>query len=245
MRPRLLDLFCKAGGCTKGYQRAGFYVIGVDIEPQPNYCGDEFIQADALEVLASCWDGRGWGYNELGRRIREADAAHASPPCQFATDYIRTGNVRESPNLIPRTRELLEATGLPYVIENVENARGELRDPVTICGSMFDPPLEVQRHRLFETNWPLSPPGWPCRHKLWGPDRFPGGRSKERTGSSQGRVRGTVEVGSWDIPLARQRDAMGIDWMSLPELSQAIPPAYTEHIGWQLMQQLDRQEQAA
>jgi DNA (cytosine-5)-methyltransferase 1 len=223
VKPRLLDWFCGAGGVAKGYQRAGFYVVGVDKEPQPNYCGDEFIQADLTKTAWLLFD---------------FDAIHASPPCQFATDYIRTGNVRESPNLIPFTRERLEQGGLPYVIENVAKARPELRDPVLLCGSMFDPPLDVQRHRLFEANWPLRPPAWPCRHRLWAPDRFPGGRSKERTGSSRGLVRATVEVGSWDIPLATQQRAMGIDWMNMAELSQAIPPAYTEHIGHQLMQHI-------
>lgn len=222
---RILDLYCCAGGAARGYQRAGFEVVGVDIAPQPNY-PFEFHQEDALEVLA--------GMLQTGHNF---DAIHASPPCQFATDYIRSGNVRESPNLIPQTRGLLKATGLPYVIENVAGARSELRDPVLICGSMFDPPLDVQRHRLFEANWHLEPPAWPCRHKVWGPDRFPGGRSKERTGTSTGRVRGTVEVGSWDIPLERQKAAMGVDWdLTTHELSQAIPPAYCEFIGGQMLE---------
>jgi len=121
----------------------------------------------------------------------------------------------------------------PWVIENVVGA--PLHDPILVCGTMFDPPMEVQRHRLFEADWPLAPPLWPCRHKLNGPDRYPGGRSKERTGSSSGLVRRTVEIGSWDIPLATQQQAMGVDWMTLEELSEAIPPAYTEHIGHQLM----------
>jgi DNA (cytosine-5)-methyltransferase 1 len=229
-RPRLLDLFCGAGGCSVGYARAGFEVVGVEINPQPHY-PFEFIQADAVAVLPK------W--------IRTAgfDAIHASPPCQFATDYKRAGNVKESPNLIPQTRELLEQTGLPYVIENVEKAGPELRDPVLLCGSMFDGRgmRDVQRHRLFETNWPLEPPALPCRHKIWAPDRFPGGRSKERTGSSRGLVRATMEIGSWDIPLATQQEGMGIDWMNRDELSEAIPPAYTELIGAQLMQHLKQQ----
>ena len=227
MRPRLLDLFCGAGGCTKGYQRAGFDVWGVDIAPQPNYCGERFHRGNALKLLGSMlhpfpvW------------RAEDFDAIHASPPCQAYTAYQRTGNVGEYPDLIDATRLALQATGLPYVIENVVGA--PLEDPVLICGSMFDPPMDIQRHRLFETNWPLEPPTWPCRHKLLGPDRFPGGRSKERTGSNRGLVRATVEVGTWDIPLARQQEAMGIDWMTLEELSEAIPPAYTEHIGGYLM----------
>jgi DNA (cytosine-5)-methyltransferase 1 len=222
--PRLLDLFCRAGGAAMGYHRAGFGVVGVDIESQRRYPFD-FVRADALDWL----DGREWvGY--------AFDAIHASPPCQAFTAYQRTGNVGEYPDLVAQTRELLQATGLPYVIENVEGS--PLIDPVLICGTQFDPPMEIQRHRLFEANWPLKPPQWPCRHKLNGRDRYPGGRSKQRTGSSRGLVRATVEIGSWDIPLTVQQEVMGIDWMELEELSEAIPPAYTELIGHQLMQHI-------
>jgi DNA (cytosine-5)-methyltransferase 1 len=234
MKPRLLDLFCGAGGCTKGYQNAGFYVVGVDIVPQPNYCGDEFVQANAIDYLRSA----------LAIGLGDLVAIHASPPCQFATAYKRTGNVKESPNWIPSVREWLYATGLPFVIENVAMARDELHEPTMLCGSMFDPPMEVERHRLFETNWDLRLPMWPCRHKLNGRDRYPGGRSKQRTGSSRGLVRATVEVGSWDIPLRVQQEAMGIDWMSLEELSQAIPPAYTEFIGAQLLAHIEMEAAA-
>src|SRR5215472_2155359 len=110
-RPRLLDLFCGAGGATKGYQRAGFHVTGVDIEPQPRYCGDEFIQADALEVLADLEFLAGF------------DVIHASPPCQAYSRTQRFHNVRhDHPDLLPPTRARLIASGLPYVIENVEGA---------------------------------------------------------------------------------------------------------------------------
>lgn len=221
-KPRLLDLFCGAGGAARGYANAGFEVVGVDIVKQPRY-PFEFIQMDAL----ACTDG--W----LCARGDDFDVIHASPPCQAFTAYQRTGNVREYPDLIASVREGLRYTGLPYVIENVEGS--PLIDPVMICGTMFDPPMEIQRHRLFETNWTLEPPQWPCRHKLNGKDRYPGGRSKQRTGSSRGLVRATMEIGSWDIPLAQQQEAMGIDWMTLEELSEAIPPAYTEHVGEYLM----------
>jgi DNA (cytosine-5)-methyltransferase 1 len=226
VKPRLLDLFCGAGGAAMGYHRAGFEVVGVDIRPQPNY-PFEFVQADALDYL-----------RDLHERPLHVwyDAIHASPPCQAFTAYQRTGRVGDYPDLIAQTRELLEATGLPYVIENVVGA--PLENPALLCGTMFDPPMEIQRHRIFETNWDIEPPVWPCRHKLNGRDRYPGGRSKERTGSSRGLVRATVEVGSWDIPLDVQQAAMGIDWSTLEELSEAIPPAYTEFIGAQLLQQL-------
>jgi len=220
VRPRLLDLFCGAGGAAIGYNRAGFDVVGVDIHPQPNY-PFEFIQGDALSDYVR-WVAPSF------------DAVHASPPCQAFTAYQRTGNVGTYPDLIEPVRALLEETRLPYIIENVQGA--PLKDPVLICGSMFD--LDIQRHRLFETNWSLAPPDWPCRHRIWGRDRYPGGRSKERTGNSRGLVRSTVEIGSWDIPLERQKHAMGVDWMTLEELSEAIPPAYTEFIGRALIEQL-------
>jgi len=216
MKPRLLDLFCGAGGAAVGYHRAGFEVTGVDIVKQPNYPFGMCVR-DALAVA----------------KTYTVDAIHASPPCQAFTAYQRTGIVGEYPDLIAETRELLDEIGLPYVIENVVGA--PLEDPVLICGTMFDPPMEVQRHRLFETNWPLEPPTWPCRHKLNGKDRYPGGRSMSRTGSSRGLVRSTIEIGSWDIPLPVQQEAMGIDWMTLEELSEAIPPSYTQFIGEQLM----------
>lgn len=211
---RLLDLFCGAGGAAMGYHRAGFTVTGIDINPQPNY-PFEFWQADATKVPLGGFD-----------------AIHASPPCQAFTAYRRAGNVGEYPDLVDEIRGRLTRWGGPYAIENVVGA--PLNDPVLICGTMFDPPMEIQRHRLFEANWDLEPPMWPCRHKLNGPDRYPGGRSVPRTGVSTGLVRRTVEVGSWDIPKAKQDEAMGIDWMTLPELSESIPPAYTEFIGYQL-----------
>ena len=226
-----------------GYSRAGFEVVGVDIKPQPHY-PFEFIQADALAYLRAVTylravideEGTWEGYEPM----RGFDAIHASPPCQGFTAYRRTGNVGEYPNLIPATRELLGQTCLPWVIENVAGA--PLESPLMLCGSMFD--LYVQRHRFFESNVQLAPPAWPCRHKIWAPDRFPGGRSKERTGSSRGLVRSCVEIGSWDIPLPVQQCAMGIGWMTLEELSEAIPPLFTEHVGAQLLQHIESERAA-
>ena len=144
-RPRALDLFCKAGVVTKGLQRAGYYVVGVDIEPQPNYCGDEFIQADALTV-------------DLG----DYDLYCASPPCQFGSELTPSSHRANHPNLIPATRERLIATGKPYVIENVEGVRRHLINPIKLCGTMFG--LPIWRHRYFEAPFLpllLVPP---CRH---------------------------------------------------------------------------------
>lgn len=224
-RPRLLDLFCGAGGAAMGYHRAGFDVVGVDIAPQPHF-PFEFMQADALGVLAR---GLPCDYYTLAESF---DAIHASPPCQAFTAYRRTGLVGEYPDLIADTRALLVDTRLPWAIENVVGA--PLQDPMLLCGSMFD--LDVQRHRLFETNVPTMFPAWPCRHKIWGRDRFPGGRSVARTGSSTGLVRACVEIGAWDIPLDVQKQAMGVDCpCTLEELSEMVPPAYTQFIGEQLL----------
>ncbi len=223
-----------------GYHRSGFDVVGVDIKPQPAY-PFEFIQADALTVMR---EFRASGVRAAiyvsGRGT--FDAIHASPPCQAFTAYKRTGNVGDYPDLIAQTRELLQATGLPYVIENVEGA--PLIDPLLICGSMFDPAMDIRRHRLFESNVPLDPPMWPCRHKLQAVKRFPGGRSKEQGGSNRHPARMTVEIGTWDIPLGVQQRAMGIEWMTLEELSEAIPPAYTTFIGDQLMQHVQSRSAA-
>src|SRR5262245_32328515 len=143
MRPRLLDLFCGAGGAAVGYDRAGFQVVGVDIAPQPNY-PFTFGEADALEYLK-------WiVLPSLG--ARKFAAIHASPPCQRWS--TKTRNPERHPDLIEPVRVLLESTGLPYVIENVPDA--PLRDPVQLCGSSFG--LGVQRHRSFETNFPLLVP---------------------------------------------------------------------------------------
>lgn len=218
-RPRLLDLFCGGGGAATGYARAGFEVVGVDLVNQPHY-PFEFIQADALTYLHCCPKP---GF----------DAIHASPPCQHWTAYKRRpDHVKPAPDLIAPTRALLRRVGLPFVIENVRGA--PLDEPAMLCGSMFDPPLDVQRHRYFEWagfNW-LGGPLY-CRHKLWAP-RFPAATNRKPNS------RRTVEIGVWRIPLETQKRAMGVDWgVTLEELSQMIPPAYTELIGLQLRKHLD------
>jgi len=147
------------------------------------------------------------------------DLIWASPPCQAFTAYKRRPeHVAPRPNLIPAIRERLRASGIPYVIENVPGA--PLVNPVELCGSMFG--LDVRRHRWFETSFELLPP-CPCQHHLQAP-RFP-------PATNRSNLRRTVEVGVYRIPLEVQRKAMGIDWMTLKQLSQAIPPAYAEWIG--------------
>jgi hypothetical protein len=214
-RPRLLDLFCGAGGCSVGYHRAGFDVVGVDITPQPNY-PFEFVQGDALEFL-----------REHGR---EFDVIHASPPCQANSRLRHIWQTTEGydynhVDMIPETRQLLQTIGKPYVIENVPGA--DLESPIQLCGSSFG--LRVQRHRLFEISvFMLAPP---CEHGWQNDDPIFTVRNHgahRQTGICYVFGNGTGKGADWS-------GAMGIDWMTRAELSQAIPPAYTEYIGRQLM----------
>jgi DNA (cytosine-5)-methyltransferase 1 len=219
MKPRLLDLFCGAGGAAMGYHRAGFDVVGVDINPQPRF-PFEFVQADAMEFSLAGFD-----------------AIHASPPCQHFTKYknLRTDLPAKYPDLIAPMRERLQTSGIPWVMENVQGA--PLVNPVTLCGSMFG--LDVRRHRLFEmSDPPLMVPQ--CQHD-WKRNRFPGGRSVQHGGNSRFPCRSTVEVGSWDIPLGVQQQAMGIEWMELEELSESIPPAYTQWLASHLIQHVRKE----
>lgn len=209
--PLLLDLYCGAGGAAMGYRRAGFDVIGVDINPQPNY-PFEFVQADALEVLQ-------YG----GEWISQFQAVHASPPCQrhSAMSHCRPGLAEQYPALIEPTREMLQRywSDVPWVIENVEGA--PLIDPITLCGEMFGQTL-LHRHRLFESNVPLTQPVHP-KHTL---SASKAGHWKPGTAMS---VAGHV------APVALARQIMGIDWTTRDELGEAVPPAYTEYVGAQFM----------
>lgn len=227
MRPRLLDLFCGAGGCSAGYERAGFGVVGVDINPQPNYPFD-FLQADALEVLRSgavIWEDIN---SYSGYRVDEFDAIHASPPCQA---YIRSGMVAKDgrhPMLIEPVRELLEASGLPWVIENVPGA--PLRPDAVLCGSMFG--LEIRRHRWFEFSWNQPLLTLACDHtqRITGVYGHPHGKGGAWRNGSRPMLPSDRETWS---------RGMGIDWMEPLELAAAIPPAYTELIGHQLLQHIN------
>jgi len=217
-QPRLLDLFCCAGGAGVGYARAGFTVVGVDLMPQPNY-PFEFIQADALT---------------LDREFLESfDAVHASPPCQSYSDLAkRNRNGHLWPRLIEPTRELLLSLKVPYIIENVEGA--PLIDPVVLCGTMF-PGLRVIRHRLFESNIELVVPDHP-KHPLV----FTHDKRKAHYGKLD-QNRSFVQVtGGGNCTMDNARSAMGIDWMRTKiELNESIPPAYTEYLGSQLRDYLE------
>jgi DNA (cytosine-5)-methyltransferase 1 len=224
-RPRLLDLFCGAGGAAVGYHRAGFDVVGVDNRPQPHY-PFQFVKADALLFVEGL--GAHWG----GWELEEFDAIHASPPCQAYSSLTgRWARQHLHPDLVAMTRELLQATGLPYVIENVEGA--PLENPARLCGSWFG--LDLHRHRLFETNWPLM--STPCSHH-WQRPRF---RSLDKRQKGLAAVVGVHGHVNYAGERELREQAMGIDWMTPAELVEAIPPAYTELIGHQLMQMLEAQ----
>jgi DNA (cytosine-5)-methyltransferase 1 len=200
-RPRLLDLGCCQGGATRGYQLAGFYVIGVDIEPQPRYVGDEFIQADMLTV-------------DLGGY----DAYHCSAPCQRWAASTPAHLRHTWPDLITPMRARLTATGKPYVLENVP--RAPLRPDLVLCGCMFPECGRLQRKRWFET-WPrlfdLRPE---CRHE-----------EPAITITTKGCPNRT---GAWE----EAKRVMGITWASQRGVGEAIPPAYTEHVGGLLLEHL-------
>lgn len=213
-RPRLLDLFCGAGGSAVGYHRAGFEVVGVDHVSQPRF-PFSFIQADALDYC-----------REHGH---EFDAIHASPPCQA---YSAANNIHgrtDHPDLVGETRDVVRATGRHYVIENVPGA--PLVTPALICGLSLG--LNVKRHRLFESDIFLF--GTRCgTHK--GDWLCVFGNSCRGRCHVSGRAKGGgPRCLRPTLPTAQCRDAMGIDWMTRNELSQAIPPAYTEFIGRQVL----------
>lgn len=217
-RPLLLDLFCGAGGCSVGYQRAGFDVVGVDIEAHDDY-PFELIVTDAIDYLR-------WMSEQPFQLVA---AIHASPPCPRYTTLAAgtNGNSDDHPDLIAPTRELLRRIGLPYVIENVPNA--PLENPITLCGEMFG--LDVIRHRLFESNVFLWQPEHPPHR-----GRVAGWRHGEYFDGPYFAVYGD---GGGKGSLSDWQKAMGIDWMtSKDDLADAIPPAYTEHIGAQVIEAL-------
>lgn len=218
---RLLDLFCKAGGAAMGYHMAGFTVVGIDRDWQPNY--PFFMRREKLyqddEHAFVCW-------------LRENfDAVHASPPCQRHSDLAkRNGNAADHPCFIEATRRILQQSGLPYVIENVEGA--PLLNPTKLCGTMF-PELRVLRHRLFETNWPLWAPT--CgRHPLV----FTMDKRKAHYGKMDQNISFVQVTGGGNCSVKNASEAMGIDWMTKDELNEAIPPAFTRFIGRQMLRHI-------
>ena len=211
MKPRALDLFCCAGGAGMGLHRAGFEVVGVDIAKRARY-PFEFHQADALTFPLGGFD-----------------FIWASPPCQGYSSMRHAPGAKGAPLYIDQVRARLVLTGVPWCIENVEQARCFMRDPVLLCGSMFDLGAQgcrTQRHRLFETSFDMTQPK--CRHDARPVIGIYGGHARRRSASAGGR--GTRDV--WDDGhKSAASEAMGIDWMTLSEMSEAIPPVYSEYIG--------------
>ncbi len=206
-----------------GYHRAGFEVVGVDIDPQPRY-PFEFIQADALTLDPDF--------------LASFDAIHASPPCQSYSDLAkRNANAHMWPRLIEPVREMLQSLGVPYIIENVEGA--PLLNPTVLCGTMF-PGLRVIRHRLFESNIELvAPPHG--KHPLV----FTHDKRKAHYGKLDQNVSFVQVTGGGNCSIANARDALGIDWMNKHELNESIPPAYTEYLGAALMRAVKQETQIA
>ena len=211
---KLLDLFCGAGGAAMGYHRAGFEVVGVDVKPQKNY-PFEFIQADAMTFPLG-------GY----------DAIHASPPCQGYSPHVSSEGSKwagtegkNEPQLIAAVRARLEAAETPYVIENVMGARHYMQATLLLCGTMFG--LPIPRHRLFEVDGGLLIQPWhpKCSGVAKRYAEAKGWDPRDMTVTGKGRRAGTSD---------RWAEITGIDWMSQHEMREAIPPAYTEHIGKQL-----------
>lgn len=210
--PLILDACCGAGGATRGYQLAGFRVVGIDIDPQPDYCGDDFVQGDAVAFI-----------RQHGHRF---DFIHMSWPCQASSALTKgTNKGRTYPQLIPAGRQAALSTGRPWVIESVAGA--PIRKDLTLCGEMFG--LGVLRHRFFEF------------HGGWRP-------SQPEHRKHRGRVAG-MRHGVWyDGPyfavygegggkgtVAQWQDAMDVHWTdNRKSIAEAIPPAYTYHIGREL-----------
>lgn len=224
-RPLLLDLYSCAGGAAVGYYRAGFDVVGVDVNPQPRY-PFRHVQADALAYLSEHW----WQF----------DAIHASPPCQRYTlaRKMRGDRAKEHPDLLPPTRAALQACGVPWVIENVPGS--PMRPDVVLCGTMFGlgwAGLPIYRHRWFEAGGGFHPRATgpaSCNHHgiplsvfghhacaRIGERRLEGGAMRREAIQFNTKIAGGI--------------ALGIDWMNREELAEAIPPAYTEFLGRQLI----------
>jgi hypothetical protein len=212
-RPTLLDLCCCAGGASVGYDRAGFDVTGVDIVPRPRY-PFTFIQADAIEYV------RAHGH--------EYDAIHASWPCQYGAAITKGTNARLRDtyvDLLPAGREAMLATGRPYVIENPE-----ARPDLVLCGTQFG--LPILRHRRIEVHgWtPMAPPHTKHRGRVRG----------WRHGTyHEGDYLAVYGKGGGKATVPEMQQAMGINWTDVhEELTEAIPPAYTQFLGEQLAAQL-------
>lgn len=216
-KPRILDAFCGVGGATRGLQEAGWWVVGVDKDPQPDYCGDEFIQTDAIRFIR--------------KHRRRFDAVWASPPCQ-AHSLLTLGNRGKGlfdnhQDMIPPTRAALLKTGKPWVIENVMGA--PMRQDLVLCGLMFG--LNLFRHRKFEIHG-FEPPQAP-EHPSHKGHRVKGWRHGELV---DGNIMGVYGSGGMEGDLVMWQEAMNISWTrNWHSLSEAVPPQYSKLLGEQLM----------
>lgn len=208
-RPRLADLCCGGGGASKGLDRAGFDVVGFDIEPQPRY-PFEFHQQDVMDVDLS-------GFQ----------AVWASPPCKIFSNANQSKAASSSGDLITPVRQKIKDAGHPYIIENVPGA--PLENHITLCGQSFN--LQLLRHRWFESNCLLWGPQCPGHY-----DVRTGLGPRFRGWSSFARGANVITVVGNHYNFKDGKIAMGIDWMGKKELTQAVPPAYSEHLGRQLLE---------
>jgi len=219
MKPRLLDLFCGAGGAGYGYKKSGFHVVGIDINKQPRYAGDEFHQADAMTYP-----------------LHGFDVIHASPPCQkfSVASRVHINRGKQYPDLLTPTRERFAEIQIPWVIENVVGA--PMNNAIVLCGLSFG--LKVFRHRVFESSHLLMQP----EHVSHKGKRIGEGYFSVAGGAGRWKSWGTVKRDVSKGTAEEWRKAMGIDWMTRKELSQAIPPAYTFFIGKQLRSMLQTEK---
>ena len=236
MKPKLLDLFCGAGGCAMGYHRAGFDVVGVDVVPQSRY-PFAFQHGDALEILRCLISGGRFRPSDDSHvYLEDLATIHASPPCQ---GYSRLRHLpwlkgKTYPLLIEATRTALEKIGKPWVMENVEDAP---MGGIVLCGQMFG--LPTFRHRRFESSHLIMCPSHAKHGQVIGHGRMLNDRGKGSLNNSSAKGawgnQKIITVAGGQFKKADGERALGIDWMRKDELAQAIPPAYTEYIGKQLM----------
>jgi len=223
---RVLDLFCGGGGAGEGYRQAGFEVTGIDlVRRETGYPAGHFIKSDVLDVLDDI------------HLLQSFDLIHASPPCQThsRTQHLRDaqGKGTSKVDLIPQTREALEKSGVPFVLENVEGS--PLRQDLLLCGSMF-PQLHVmddtgrrwlKRHRIFELG-KVTVPQPVCNH-----------RAGIRPIGIYGSMNDNIPSGGQTARSVEEaRTLMGMPWANWPTMVEAIPPAYTHFIGQKVMHQL-------